>query len=151
MNKPLYRIINLPFRRSGTNCHISNTGRRYLSSYSSQTHHGTRIKPFRILPISFCVALTVSACALLRDPVHADANDSHSTDNSQRKPTSLSSLFRSYIVYSMCSIPTLVDWSPTILSFTLSIPGLRQVTESIVRATFFGQVCPSPHGLLSVG
>ncbi|ETW87760.1 hypothetical protein HETIRDRAFT_122039 [Heterobasidion irregulare TC 32-1] len=46
---------------------------------------------------------------------------------------------RSYVVYTMCSFPTLVDWSPTMLSFFSSVPGLKQVTEGFVRRTFFAQ------------
>ncbi|KAA1468315.1 FAD-linked oxidoreductase [Dentipellis sp. KUC8613] len=39
----------------------------------------------------------------------------------------------------MCSIPPLVDWSPSILAFLTSIPGVKQITEAIVRNTFFAQ------------
>ncbi|KAG9015904.1 hypothetical protein FRB90_004244 [Tulasnella sp. 427] len=52
---------------------------------------------------------------------------------------SLASLFRAYVVYSLCSIPPLVDHSPAMLSFTGSIPGLKQVSEFMIRHTFFGQ------------
>ena len=52
----------------------------------------------------------------------------------------LSELVRTYIVYSLCSVPFVVDWSPTVLSTLLSIPGVKQVTEAIVRVTFFDQV-----------
>lgn len=55
-------------------------------------------------------------------------------------PTPLPQLLRSYAVYSMCSIPGLVDASPALLSFCTSVPGLRQLTEAFVRATFFTQV-----------
>ncbi|TBU30788.1 FAD-linked oxidoreductase [Dichomitus squalens] len=56
------------------------------------------------------------------------------------KPSSsLATLIRTYIVYSFCSIPPLVDWSPTILETLSSVPGLRQITEAVVRATFFKQ------------
>ncbi|KAL5534787.1 hypothetical protein ACEPAG_1251 [Sanghuangporus baumii] len=51
----------------------------------------------------------------------------------------MSALLRSYIVYSMCSIPMLVDYSPTMLSTLLSIPGIRYLTDTFVRATFFSQ------------
>jgi hypothetical protein len=54
--------------------------------------------------------------------------------------TTLSSLARSYLVYSLCSIPPLVNYSPTILSTCGSIPGLREVSEAVVRRTFFAQV-----------
>jgi hypothetical protein len=57
-------------------------------------------------------------------------------------PTPLPQLLRSYAVYSICSIPGLVDASPALLSFCMSVPGLRQLTEAFVRATFFTQVRP---------
>ncbi|THH14255.1 hypothetical protein EW146_g6052 [Bondarzewia mesenterica] len=39
----------------------------------------------------------------------------------------------------MCSFPTLVDRSPSILTFLTSVPGLKQITEAFVRRTFFAQ------------
>ncbi|KAJ7599308.1 FAD-linked oxidoreductase-like protein [Mycena floridula] len=46
---------------------------------------------------------------------------------------------RAYIVYSMCSFPTLVDMAPRILEICSSIPGLKQISTAIVRVTFFNQ------------
>ncbi|KAJ7596517.1 FAD-linked oxidoreductase-like protein [Mycena floridula] len=46
---------------------------------------------------------------------------------------------RSYIVYTMCSFPTLVDMAPRILEICSSIPGVKQISEAIVRVTFFNQ------------
>ena len=54
--------------------------------------------------------------------------------------SSLGSLVRAYTVYTMCSVPALVDASPRLLSFLTSIPGLKQITEGFVRITFFDQV-----------
>jgi proline dehydrogenase len=56
------------------------------------------------------------------------------------KESSLGSLVRAYTVYTMCSIPALVDASPRLLPFLTSIPGLKQITEAFVRITFFDQV-----------
>ena len=56
------------------------------------------------------------------------------------KELSLGSLVRAYTVYTMCSIPALVDASPRLLSFLSSIPGLKQITDAFVRITFFDQV-----------
>ncbi|KAI0358839.1 FAD-linked oxidoreductase [Trametes cingulata] len=53
--------------------------------------------------------------------------------------TSLSELVRTYAVFAFCSVPQLVDWSPRILATLSAVPGLRQVTEAVVRATFFKQ------------
>ncbi|KAF5328486.1 hypothetical protein D9611_014534 [Ephemerocybe angulata] len=51
----------------------------------------------------------------------------------------LRSLIRSYVVYSLCSIPVLVDNSPRLLETFTKIPGLREVTFGLVRITFFDQ------------
>ncbi|KAG8714813.1 hypothetical protein FRC11_007044 [Ceratobasidium sp. 423] len=52
---------------------------------------------------------------------------------------SLAELLRSYFVYSMCSVPTLVDWSPSILEACASVPGVREISQAVVRRTFFAQ------------
>jgi proline dehydrogenase len=70
--------------------------------------------------------------------VYADASPP-----TERPPTPLSKLVTSYVVYSLCSIPGLVDTSPALLAFCTSVPGLRQLTEAFVRATFFTQVVPT--------
>ena len=81
---------------------------------------------------------TLLATALLLSPIHADAEPQHGEH--ERAPTPISSLVRSYVVYTMCAIPALVDYSPTILSTMLAIPGVKQLTEAFVRVTFFNQV-----------
>lgn len=73
-------------------------------------------------------------------PVYADSAAEDKDGSSSKRPTPLSSLVRSYIVYTACSLPGLVDWSPTILATFMSVPGLKQITEAIVRITFFDQV-----------
>ncbi|KAI0641100.1 FAD-linked oxidoreductase [Trametes meyenii] len=78
-----------------------------------------------------------------RSVVYADAEEPEASDKAGRSSRGsavpLSALVRTYVVYTLCSIPPLVDWSPTILSTLLSIPGLKQVTETVVRYTFFNQ------------
>lgn len=77
---------------------------------------------------------------VLGNILHADAPDEGANKAAARPQPSLSSLVRSYVVYSMCSIPAVIDWAPTVLSACTSVPGLKQVTEAIVRHTFFNQV-----------
>ncbi|KAI0034966.1 FAD-linked oxidoreductase-like protein [Vararia minispora EC-137] len=60
------------------------------------------------------------------------------------EPPPLSELARAYIVYAMCSFPTLVDWSPAMLKFLVSIPGVKQLTELFIRHTFFAQFVGGP-------
>ncbi|PWN25541.1 FAD-linked oxidoreductase [Jaminaea rosea] len=52
-------------------------------------------------------------------------------------------LLRSYLVYSLCSFPTLVDASPALLqwAWTTSIPGVKWLATAVIRATFFQQFC----------
>ena len=54
--------------------------------------------------------------------------------------SSLCSMLRAYVVFSMCSIPRLVDSAPTILNTLSSVPLVREVMEAIMRVTFFKQV-----------
>ena len=53
----------------------------------------------------------------------------------------LRALVRSYIVYTLCSIPPLVDHSPRLLDAVTSVPGLRHLAFGLVKVTFFDQVC----------
>lgn len=80
------------------------------------------------------VAAVSGGLLLAAGYVHADSFEGKETTQS------LGSLIRSYTVYTMCSIPPLVDYSPQILEVLTNVPGVRQVTEAIVRATFFNQV-----------
>lgn len=109
------------------------TARRFASSYAP-IHARKR----RGVAIASGIALAGSAAAYAsqtNQDIHAD-----SSDQLVARPPPLSSLFRSYIVYSMCSVPMLIDWSPSILSALSSVPGIKQVTEVVVRHTFFDQV-----------
>ena len=84
---------------------------------------------------------TIVATALLLGPIHADAEvQTSEADAHGRAPLPISSLVRSYVVYTMCAIPALVDYSPAILSTLLAVPGVKQLTEAFVRVTFFDQV-----------
>ena len=73
--------------------------------------------------------------------VYADAEGQAAEGRVSQVPEPpLSELVRTYVVYTLCSVPFLVDWSPTILSTLMAIPGLKQITEAVVRVTFFDQV-----------
>ncbi|KAF4584676.1 hypothetical protein EYR38_001906 [Pleurotus pulmonarius] len=72
--------------------------------------------------------------------IYADSNAPDDRKNPPPATTqTVGSLIRSYAVYTMCSIPALVDSSPQLLAFLTSIPGIKQITESVVRITFFDQ------------
>ncbi|KZS90245.1 FAD-linked oxidoreductase [Sistotremastrum niveocremeum HHB9708] len=100
-------------------------------------------RSFRRLATRSTLVSIVGATGLLlyNNPVHADSVASASSENVQRhrEPASLSSLIRSYGVYTICSVPVIVDWSPALLKFFTSIVGLRELTQIVVRHTFFAQ------------
>ncbi|EAU93303.2 proline dehydrogenase [Coprinopsis cinerea okayama7 len=57
--------------------------------------------------------------------------------NPHRQP--LTALARSYVVYSLCSIPAIVDYAPSLLDFIGRIPVLNHVAYSLIKITFFDQ------------
>ncbi|TFK57728.1 FAD-linked oxidoreductase [Heliocybe sulcata] len=67
-------------------------------------------------------------------PVYSDAPE---PEGRKRSQASLATLIRSYVVFSACSVPFLVDSAPTVLSAMMAVPGVRQVAEAVVRVTFF--------------
>jgi len=93
-------------------------------------------------PAAFAVAL--GGTAYLASPLVLDG--SMTADPSSPPPPSIQSaglgeLLRSYLVYTLCSVPLLIDNSPSLLHFLTHspIPGLKFVTEGVVRQTFFAQ------------
>lgn len=119
-------------------CRSSAARQRHLRNVPPRRFPSPRTKV--VLGAGICA---VSVFALLR-PAPADINESTDSDNDVEDPdirkASLTSLLRSYFVFSVCSVPALVDWSPHIISFMTSIPGLKQLAEALVRRSFFAQV-----------
>ena len=113
---------------------------RYLTPFPRRcSTHGFSESTRRPSRISIAGGGALAASLALGYSVYADA----SPPSTERAPTPLSKLVTSYVVYSMCSIPGLVDASPALLAFCTSVPGLRQLTEAFVRTTFFTQVAPT--------
>ncbi|KAF4566625.1 hypothetical protein EYR36_012057 [Pleurotus pulmonarius] len=72
--------------------------------------------------------------------IYADSSThDNGTDTPPTTTQTVGSLIRSYVVYTMCSVPALVDYSPQLLAFLTGIPGIKQITEAVVRVTFFDQ------------
>ncbi|KAF9074034.1 FAD-linked oxidoreductase-like protein [Rhodocollybia butyracea] len=73
--------------------------------------------------------------------IQADTNLAPDTSPRIIEPSSvpLGSLIRAYIVYSICSFPTFVDAAPKLLEVLMGIPIVRNITEALVRVTFFDQ------------
>ncbi|KAL5534774.1 hypothetical protein ACEPAG_1238 [Sanghuangporus baumii] len=109
--------------------------RRAMSSLTSA--HPRRVRPRLLGTLAITSAVTGSAYLYLHQPVSLDSSSPSRHDEESEEP--LSTLLRTYIVYSMCSIPWLVDNSSKILDVLMSIPLVKQITEAVVRATFFAQ------------
>ncbi|KDR68719.1 hypothetical protein GALMADRAFT_256542 [Galerina marginata CBS 339.88] len=111
------------------------TRSRQLSLGSRSVRHGGVTR--RAVARTTLFTLTLGS-AFLVSSIYADsiADDENKKEDSTK---SLGSLVRAYTVYSLCSIPALVDASPKILSVLSSVPGLKQITEAFVRVTFFNQ------------
>ncbi|KDQ53016.1 hypothetical protein JAAARDRAFT_197801 [Jaapia argillacea MUCL 33604] len=86
--------------------------------------------------------VTLLGGALLGTSLYLSAKSPLYADHDQQDPkwkipnVSLGSLIRSYAIYSMCSIPALVDAGPAILKAFTSVPRLKQVTD-----VQLGQLC----------
>lgn len=83
-------------------------------------------------------SLTMAAGALL----YWRLSPAPSSDSNPRPTISTASpltLARSYLVFTCCAIPGIVDNSTRILKFLTGspIPGVKAVTEAVVRRTFF--------------
>jgi hypothetical protein len=127
-----------------------------LAYRTALMHYGTRNtrngssgrRPLTKLLVATCItgAAGFLSVKFIENAVNEDRNDVQYTGRQRRKPEPITSLIRAYFVFSMCSIPMLVDYSPSILFTLTSIPGVKQVTEVFVRHTFFNQVSrfPSP-------
>lgn len=109
----------------------------FTTSNASRSYRRTR-------PLIAVAGVTAAAVALLlaneSAHVYADAERENGSASQGPQSAPMSELIRSYFVYTMCSFPTLVDWSPTILDTFTSIPGLKQITEAFIERTFFKHV-----------
>ena len=113
------------------------TGRRLIHSLPPSSR---RVSASRITPIG----VAFLSCGIIGGAIYTNQGVIHADSDtnklrSTRSRTSLSSLLRSYVVYTLCSVPALVDYSPTVLATLTTIPGVKHVAEAIVRSTFFAQ------------
>jgi proline dehydrogenase len=112
-----------------------NATRSRLGSRSASSQVTNRKHPRSILVASGGILVALGLSPFYAGRAHAD---SEAQLTSKSNETSLGALIRSYAVYTMFSIPALVDHSPRILELA-SIPGLKWITEAFVRITFFDQ------------
>lgn len=110
------------------------------------TRRSFQQKRSNVLPIGavFTTLLGGAAFVHLSSPTRLDSSaaclETDSRPNQSNDKESLTSLFRSYVVYSACSLPSLVDAAPSIISAAESIPGVKQLAQALIRFTFFDQV-----------
>jgi proline dehydrogenase len=129
-------------------------GSRFSKTNSARYASSTpRIAGRKLALVSGGAALGLGT--LLASTIHADSATAVATSKSNSDPeattSSLGTLVRTYVVYTMCSIPALVDNAPWLLETFSSIPGLRWITEAIVRVTFFDQVWDHNLGISIIG
>ncbi|KAF7298084.1 Proline dehydrogenase [Mycena chlorophos] len=83
-------------------------------------------------------AIGLAASLAFASKAHSDAAVPPPKQEQAAKST-FGALLRAYVVYSMCSVPSLVDNAPWLLDTLTSVPGLKWATEAFVRVTFFDQ------------
>ncbi|KAI6139212.1 FAD-linked oxidoreductase-like protein [Pisolithus tinctorius] len=130
--------------------HLSPTSRRLLStSPAPQTSRWEYIRKRRVLLLTG----VISGSAVIGVWADAKSCPDRSRDLSfrpasspetsisiaQAQSTDLIPLLRTYVVYSLISIPFLVDHASQILDYLLRVPLVGRAVETIVRRTFFAQ------------
>ncbi|KAF9074035.1 FAD-linked oxidoreductase [Rhodocollybia butyracea] len=116
-----------------------------LAVQRSFSHRATTPRRFGRLVSRRATALvgvglgTIGASTFIADRViQADASLAPYT-SIESNSAPLGNLIRTYVVYSICSFPTFVDAAPKLLEVLMGIPIVRNITEALVRVTFFDQ------------
>jgi hypothetical protein len=106
------------------------------NSYSSSSHHSP--KPRKLRPLYLTLALLASGGIIYAKSLPI------SEPSSSLAKTPLTTLIRSYAVWTLISFPSLVDASPALLDFTFktSIPLIPTIGGFVIRNTFFRQFIP---------
>ena len=137
--------------------------RRSISRRSLTSHHRPARRRLRypILALAAAVSFTLlplddpktpsppyrgASQASMPQPYEASSS-SESLETSSRLPAiqsfSTPALIRTYLVYTLCSFPTLIDHAPSVLKALTSLGWpVRPVAEFAVRHTFFAQFVP---------
>lgn len=107
----------------------------------SSRRNGSGARSFRWGPAAVLILGATAGTTLYTSQTTVQADEQVTTSAIIQEPTPLGDLIRAYVVYSICSVPFLVDNSPSVLSALTAVPGIKQVSEMVVRYTFFAQVC----------
>ncbi|CAO1632394.1 unnamed protein product [Sympodiomycopsis kandeliae] len=86
----------------------------------------------------------LAAIPLIGIPLLLRDDDDESSSKDKRASLTLLSnrdLVRSYVVYSLCSFPSLIDIAPALIEWAWSsyIPGVKFMAELVIKFTFFEQ------------
>jgi proline dehydrogenase len=114
--------------------------RQYHHLHNAQPPRLPRLGARVVLVTGVATATAFAFSTLGASDVYADTSDFANVEDFTIRSVQLTSLLRSYFVFSVCSVPRFVDWSPHIISFMSSVPGLKQLVGVLVRRSFFAQV-----------
>lgn len=121
---------------------LGRVNRSRIQWRNASTHTGRSDKRRSLFGVvSGGAILAVGLSPFYTPMIHADAvfKSLQTTALDDAQEMSLGALIRSYLVYTMCSIPVLVDNSPKLLQLA-SIPGIKSITDAFIRVTFFDHV-----------
>jgi len=114
--------------------------RLYHHLRNAQPRRLTRLGASAVLVAGIATTAVFAFPRLESTDVYADTSDGSNVEDPSIRSVPLTSLLRSYFVFSVCSVPVLVNWSPHVISFMTSVPGLKQLAGALVRRSFFAQV-----------
>ncbi|CAO1622041.1 unnamed protein product [Jaminaea pallidilutea] len=117
----------------------SSSGSSNSSSSGSSTASSSKSGFGRKAGIAALVAVPLVSVPVF---LSGDDGEAEGTPSSLTRLTN-AELARSYAVYSVCSLPWLIDIAPALLAWssTTMIPGVKALTEFFVRITFFDHFC----------
>lgn len=119
--------------------HTTLSSRRFISSPPPPPR--TFRSRFSFRKAFYAATVSFGALAItLAPPTSAIEEPPIGAPDTRPRNDSTSALIRTYVVYSICSIPPVVTYAPAFLTFCQSVPGVKQIVEAVVRVTFFNQV-----------
>jgi proline dehydrogenase len=110
--------------------------------YASTSHESQSIPRRRRLLVPSLLGAGVAAVGFTLYQRAKERSDENEDANRPLANVPFSTLLRSYVVYTCCSISLLVDAGPALIDWCsdTSIPGVWPCFEYVIRHTFFKQV-----------
>ncbi|KAF9218385.1 FAD-linked oxidoreductase [Gyrodon lividus] len=132
-------------RRAPLNRLLRSAQRRLFSAHAPPPRPHTR-HPIRTIlfftstlssgALTLCLYTDAKTCPSPPSKLASASTTTHS-HTSRDTPPPLLTLFRTYFVYGLISIETLVDRAPEVFDVLLRVPLVGSIVEGIVRRTFF--------------